>query len=612
MTDEQVNPEASDAEISEAASAEPAVQPKRRQAKGAEEGEAVAAPAAAAAPAAPAAPAVPAPEAPAVETPAPAAVEAAPAPAPRAPSKPRGQFGSPRSRGRDGRSPKGGRKVVRDVPKEGGGRSEPVKATSSADTWKAKSAGEGASSNFADLFADEAVPKNASSSVGDKVTGVVVHAGQDGVFIDLGGARQQAYFPTVDLLNDKGELTIKAGDTLTGFVVRIDDGTPVLGKGLGKGTTMSTDELRVAMDEKIPVQGKVSGVNKGGVSVDIGGLRGFCPIGQLELRYVNDASIYLNQTLPFHVIEVKGDRDVVLSRRAILEAEKAVNQEALAERLTPGTRMTGKIVRVVEFGAFVDLGGVDGLIPTRELSYARQRPDQVVSVGQSVEVMVQEVTKKGDDLRITLSLKALADDPWDNVGHAAPSGTVVQGTVRRLMDFGAFVELAPGIEGLLHVSELGAGARHPSSFLNVGQELLVTVQSVDPSKKRISLAPAPKDASVGTRVTAAALTIGDVVKVTAEDHQQFGVFVRIEGVPGRAGRGLVHNRELGIEHGVDAKKAFPVGKVFDAKVIDTTRLAFSVKAIAEDEARATVKEYQDASQTKSMGTFADLLKKMQS
>lgn len=606
MTDEQVNPEASDAVTSEAAAAEPAVQPKRRQSKEEEE-------AAAAAPTPePAAEPAAAP----VEAPVQAApVEAAPA-APRPPSKPdRGQFGSPRSRGRDGRSPRGGRKVVRDVPKEGGERTAPEKkVASSADAWSAKGAeeGGGGSSNFADLFADVAVPKNASSSVGDKVTGLVVHAGQDGVFIDLGGARQQAYFPTVDLLNEKGELTIKAGDTLTGFVVRIDDGTPVLGKGLGKGTTMSTDELRVAMDEKIPVQGKVSGVNKGGVSVDIGGLRGFCPIGQLELRYVNDASIYLNQTLPFHVIEVKGDRDVVLSRRAILEAEKAVNQEALAERLTPGTRLNGKIVRVVEFGAFVDLGGVDGLIPTRELSYARQRPDEVVSVGQSVEVMVQEVTKKGDDLRITLSLKALADDPWENVGHAAPSGTVVQGTVRRLMDFGAFVELAPGIEGLLHVSELGAGARHPSSFLNVGQELLVTVQSVDPSKKRISLSPAPKDAAIGARVTSATLTVGDVVKVTAEDHQQFGIFVRVEGVSGKAGRGLVHNRELGIEHGVDVKKAFPLGTTFDAKVIDTTRLALSVKAIAEDEARATVKEYQDASQTKSMGTFADLLKKMQS
>ncbi len=498
-----------------------------------------------------------------------------------------------------------GRKVVRDVSKREAPQTQ--KQVTSADAWSAKA--DGNAPSFADLFSGESVPEDKSLKVGDAVEGTVVHAGNDGLFLDLGGARQQAFYPRLELSEKLAEA--KVGDTVKAFIVRIEGGNVVLGQGLGKG--MSTDELQAALDEKIPVEGKVTGVNKGGVSVDLGGLRAFCPIGQLELRYVNDASVYLNQTLRFHVLEIKGDRDVVLSRRAILEAEKEATREALAEKLVPGTRLTGQIARVVDFGAFVDLGGIDGLIPTRELSYDRRRPEQVVSTGQQVEVMVQEVTRKGDDLRISLSLKALADDPWDAVERVAPSGVVAQGVVRRLMDFGAFVELAPGIEGLLHVSELGAGARHPSSFLNVGQALLVTVQSVDKNKKRISLAPAPDGAEAGTRVAQAALQVGEIVNVSVEMHERYGIFVQVEGVAGKAGRGLIHARELGVDHGVDYKKAFPLGKTFKAKVIDTGRLSLSVKAIAEDEARATVREYQASSEKATLGTFADLLKsKLQS
>lgn len=490
---------------------------------------------------------------------------------------------------------------------------KPEKPSTSEEKWEKAAAAAPAGASFADLLGSEPVPEAPKAKVGDAVSGTVVHSGNDGIFVDLGGARQQAFFPRSELLNAQGEVTAKVGDSIKGFVTKVaPDGTLELGKGLGRG--MGLEELEAAMREKIPVTGKVSGVNKGGVQVDLGGLRAFCPISQLENRFVNDASIYLQQTLQFHVVEVKEDgRDVVLSRRAILEAEAAEGRAALMETLKPGARMHGRVVRVRDFGAFVDLGGVDGLIPTRELSHARLRPDQVVSEGQSVEVMVQEVTEKDGDLRITLSLKDLADDPWDNVDSVAPQGTVVQGTVRRLMDFGAFVELAPGVEGLLHVSELGAGARHPSSFLHVGQTLLVTVQSVDPSKKRISLAPAPKDAEAGTRVVARSLRIGDVVDVVANKVERFGIFVQVEGTTGRAGRGLVPMRELGVAEGTDVRKLYPEGKTFQAKVIDTTKLALSVKAIAEDEERALVKSYQEKTQAAGgMGTFADLLGKLKS
>ncbi|MEM9860231.1 MAG: S1 RNA-binding domain-containing protein [Myxococcota bacterium] len=543
---------------------------------------------------------------------------AAEAQTPAAPEGKAGRFGGPsrsgggsNARGGHTRGGKGGRgrKKIRDVSKERSkGHDAPAKVTSSADVWSKRAESAGGDS-FADLFAGDSVPERARRfKVGDAVSGPVIQIGGEGVFVDLGGPRQQGFFPEPELEAEGGAANVALGTVLKGYVVRIDGDTIVLGKGLGRG--VGIDELRTAFAEQVPVEGKVVGVNKGGVRVEVGSVRAFCPMGQLDLRYVQDASVFLNQSLRFLITEIKGE-DVVLSRRPILEAEQATRRAELAGKLTPGTRLKGRVARVVDFGAFVDLGGIDGLIPTRELSYDRRRPDQVVSTGQEVEVMVQEIQEKGDDLRITLSLKALADDPWDSVERVAPVGTVVKGTVRRLMDFGAFIELAPGIEGLLHVSELGGRQRHPSSFMNVGETRVVTVQSIDKKAKRISLSPAPEGAAVGERVADAALSVGAIVDVTVQSHESYGIFVQVDGTSGKAGRGLVHQRELGLGHGADVKKAFPLGHGFKAKIIDVKRLALSVKAIAEDEERRTVAEYQASSQAKGMGTFGDLLKKLQ-
>ena len=395
---------------------------------------------------------------------------------------------------------------------------------------------------------------------------------------------------------------------IRGHVVRIDDdGTPELGRRLGKG--MSLDELEAARAEGLHVEGKVVGVNKGGVSVDLGGVRAFCPISQIDRAYVADASVFLQKTLRFVVTSVDhAKKDVVLSRKVILEAEAEENREALLAEMSVGDVRMGTIVRVRDFGAFVELApGLDGLIPNREISHDRRRADQVVHTGQSVEVKIQEITRKDGDLRISLSLKAMGDDPWDSAERVASPGSVTQGVVRKVMDFGVFIELAPGIEGLLHVSELGAGDRDPSSQFNVGQPLLVTVQSVDRDRKRISLAPAPKGATAGQRVDGNQPQVGDIVKATVSQHEPYGVFVQIEGLPGRMGRGLIHEKELGLGHGVDAKKAFPIGSTVDAKVIASGKLALSIKAIAEDEARREVESYKATQGAKSMGTLGDLL-----
>ncbi len=460
---------------------------------------------------------------------------------------------------------------------------------------------------FAAMFeATDDVPHQAPLEVGDEVEGTVVHIGQDAVFVDLGG-RQQALFPKQELLDVHGALTVKEGDSLRGYVVKVgEDGTPELGRRMGRG--LSFEQLEAAMRENVPVEGKVAGVNRGGVKVDLGGVRGFCPMGQLDRHRVGDASSLLQQTLRFHVLEVEPGKDVILSRRSVLEEEAAEQRRALLATLTPGQRLSGKVVRVQSFGAFVDLGGIDGLIPTRELSYDRRRPDQVVSVGDHVEVSVVEIQRDQDKAKITLSLKALMEDPWERVDEVAPRGQVVEGTVRKLMDFGAFIELAPGIEGLLHVSELGAGAAHPSSFLNVGDRLLVTVQSVDPERQRISLAPAPKGLAAGSKAPTTKLAIGDVVDCVVERHERFGFFVQVKGTSGKAGRGLIPERETGTPQGTDLKKKFPLGTELKAKVIDAGRLKLSLKALAEDEDRKVFEQYKKGQSGKSLGTFGDLLK----
>ncbi|HJL00705.1 MAG TPA: S1 RNA-binding domain-containing protein [Polyangiaceae bacterium LLY-WYZ-15_(1-7)] len=492
-------------------------------------------------------------------------------------------------------------------------QAEPAAAPAPTEPARSDVSAPAGGASFAELFeeSDAAVPSGRKLSVGDEITGTVAHVGDTGAFVDL-GARQQALYPRAELLDVHGELSVKVGDTLRGFVVRIGpDGTPELGKRLGRG--MSVDELRAAMEEKLPVEGKISGVNKGGVSVDLGGLRAFCPMGQLDTRFVNDPSVFLNQTHRFHVVEIRGERDVVVSRRSVLEAEAGELRAQILERVTPGARLAGRVVRVRDFGAFVDLGGIDGLIPARELTYDRRRPEQVVKEGDSVEVIVLEVTerrhkKTGEpETRITLSLKALEADPFDRVDELAPAGAVIEGTVRKLMDFGAFIEIAPGLEGLLHVSELGAGAHHPSSYLSVGQPLLVTVQSVDPERKRVSLAPAPKGAQAGTRISQAGPRKGEIVKCTVDRVERYGVFVQVEGVPGRAGRGLIPERETGTAQGTDLKRAFPQGKELQAKVLETGKLKLSIKAVKEDEDRKVFEDYKKKQGGAGMGTLGDLL-----
>ena len=226
-------------------------------------------------------------------------------------------------------------------------------------------------------------------------------------------------------------------------------------------------------------------VVKGGLSVDVAGVRGFCPASQIDLRFVDDLSIYVGQRLTFRITRYE-PRNLVLSRRVLLEEDNEKRATETRKHLVPGAVIRGRVVGFKPFGAFVDIGGIEGMLHVSELGYARvDKPEDVLRLGQELEVAILKV--EGD--RVSLSLKSLGDDPWNAAIAKLAEGSRVKGTITRLQPFGAFVELEPGVEGLVHISELGAGRRinHPKEVVSVGQQVEATVLAIDPERRRLSL-----------------------------------------------------------------------------------------------------------------------------
>jgi small subunit ribosomal protein S1 len=411
----------------------------------------------------------------------------------------------------------------------------------------------------------------------------------------------------------------KVGDVLEGVVIAIDSkaGGMRLGKTMGKPAGLA--ELETAHAGRVPIEGKVSGVNKGGLEVEIAGVRAFCPVSQIDRTFVQDTQAFVGKTLTFLITELaEGGKRIVVSRRAVLEQERAAQRASVMDKLVVGATVTGTVTSVREIGAFVDLGGVEGLIPRSQLSYDRDvKVSDVVSPGDAVSVQVREiqldaVDKKGrPQTKITLSLKALSTDPWERVSELVPVGQVIEGTVSRVLEFGAFVRLSAGIDGLLHVSEMSAN-KGAAPNVKPGQSLRVVVRSVDAAARKIALAPAPEGLSVGEEAKGLKVSVGSLVSCKVERIEPFGVFVQIDGTAGRQGRGLIPNVELGTPRGSDTRKMFPVGTALTAKVLETGdgKLRLSLRAVKDDEERADFDGYRESTAAQSgFGTFADLLKK---
>jgi small subunit ribosomal protein S1 len=471
--------------------------------------------------------------------------------------------------------------------------------------------------SFAALFEQQApVPRTRTPRVGDRLEARVVQVGRDAVFVELDGKRQ-AYIDAVELRAPDGTLAIQVGDMLAAHVVEVDakSGQVRLGRSMGKPGSIAAIEQ--AKEAQVAIEGKVTGVNKGGLEVEVGGTRAFCPMKQVDKKFVEDPKEYIGQTLRFLVTEIRdGGKSVVLSRRAILEREASESASRTMRDLAVGAVVRGTVTGVREFGAFVDLGGVEGMIPASEVSHDRSRTvGDALKAGDVVDVLVREIKegvpgKQGPTTKITLSLKALAADPWQELDLA--EGRVVVGTIVRVVEFGAFVRLAAGVEGLLHASELAGKKENALRALGVGESMNVVVKSIDKATKKIGLVPAPEGVGVGGSGKEVSLAIGSIVKGKVDRIETYGIFVQVDGTRGRTGRGLVPSSELGVPRGTDLRKSFPEGTPVVAKVLETGegRLRLSLTAAKDDEERAQFEEIRGkGAAPKTLGTFADLLNK---
>lgn len=480
-------------------------------------------------------------------------------------------------------------------------------------------------STFASLFEAETRgqrPKRGRTpSLGERCRAEVVQVGRDAVFVEIlgepGDKRAQAYLMPQDLRGPDGQLTAKVGDVIEAVVVEADASRGELRLGRSMGRPAGLDELSNAHAAGLPVEGKVTGVNKGGLEVEVAGTRAFCPISQADRGYLADPQTLIGRSLHFLVTEFReGGKRIVLSRRAVLEREAREKAEQLRESLSVGTVVRGTVSAVRDFGAFVDLGGLEGLVPNAELSYDRSATAaSVLSPGDVVEVQVRDIKegaldKRGEKtFKITLSLKSLTVDPWEEIDSVAPEGKVLEGQVVRVVDFGAFVRVAAGIEGLLHVSELGGKVARASDVLKPGESLRVVVRSVDKAARKIALAPAAEGLEVGAQARGPSLVVGAIVRGTVDRVEAYGIFLQVEGTRGRVGRGLIPNAELGTPRGADNRKLFPLGTQLTAKVLETGegKLKLSLKAVREDEERADFDGFRASAGAAKLGTLGDKL-----
>jgi small subunit ribosomal protein S1 len=376
--------------------------------------------------------------------------------------------------------------------------------------------------DFASLLAEferrEGAGERRRVSIGDNVRARIARVGHDSAAVEIVGTSAEGMIDLDQLRNADGNLTVKVGDEIEARVVEDmgKSGCVVLRKAMARGPEAKA-ELAQAAQLGLAVEGAITAVNKGGVEVTVAGVRGFCPISQLAARHVPDAAEYVGRKLQFRVTRYEVDRrgtNLVLSRRALLEDEARARAEKVRAKLAVGAVLPGVVATVKEFGAFIDLGGIEGMLHASELGFSRnQRPSEVLAPGQTLEVQVLKIEKTDDPRRperISLSLKSMQRDPWEDVRARFPAGTQVAGKVVRVEPFGAFVELAPGVEGLLHASELAPGKqiRHAREACKVGDSLAVTVLALDHERRRISLGLGERGDVVSEEDRAAARAAG--------------------------------------------------------------------------------------------------------
>ncbi|MCU0681946.1 MAG: 30S ribosomal protein S1 [Polyangiaceae bacterium] len=395
--------------------------------------------------------------------------------------------------------------------------------------------------SFADLF-EQSMAEADLGREGEIVTGTVVHVGRDVVVVDIGG-KSEGVIPLAEFLSQGAEIDVKPGDKVDVYIEsrENDEGLVTLSKQQADKMKV-WDEISSACERDELIDGTISQRVKGGLSVSIrGGVKAFLPGSQVDLRPIRNLDKLIGQTYQFKVIKFNKKRgNIVLSRRVLLEKERDEMKAKTLQTLTEGMVVKGTIKNITEYGAFVDLGGIDGLLHITDMSWGRiTHPEELFKVGDEVTVKVLKYNPETE--RVSLGLKQTQEDPWNHAEEAYPQGKKVRGKVMSVTDYGAFVELEPGIEGLIHVSEMSwtKKVKHPSKVLEVGQEIECQILEVDAKAKRISLGLKQLEPDPWTLFTEK-YQPGDKIAGKVRSLTDYGVFVGIEeGVDG-----MVHKSDL--------------------------------------------------------------------
>src|SRR5215471_12303562 len=442
----------------------------------------------------------------------------------------------------------------------------------------AKSGGE----SFAALF-EESLSRR-EMKAGEVITAEVIRLDHNFVIVNA-GLKSEAFIPIEEFKNDQGELEVKVGDFVSVAIESLENGfgDTILSRDKAKRLA-SWLALEKAMESGEIVTGTVNGKVKGGMTVMVNGIRAFLPGSLVDTRPVKDTTPYEGKTLEFRVIKLDRKRNnVVLSRRAVIEATQGEERAKLLETLKEGAIVNGVVKNITDYGAFVDLGGIDGLLHITDIAWRRVRhPSEVLSVGQEVTAKILKFDQEKN--RVSLGIKQLGDDPWEGISRRYPSGTRLFGKVTNITDYGAFVEVESGIEGLVHVSEMDWTNKnvHPSKVVQVGDEVEVMILEIDEERRRISLGmkqcmPNPWEDF------AREYKKGDKVKGQIKSITDFGVFI---GLPGGID-GLVHLSDLSWDvPGEEAVRNYKKSEELETIVLaidpERERISLGVKQLDKD------------------------------
>ena len=436
--------------------------------------------------------------------------------------------------------------------------------------------------SFAELF--EQSEKLSKLKPGAIVVGVVVEVRNDVVVINA-GLKSEGIVPIEQFRNEEGEIDVGVGDEVKVALDALENGfgETVLSREKAK-RAMVWDELEEAMEKSETITGRISGKVKGGFTVDIKDVRAFLPGSLVDVRPVRDPAYLEGKELEFKIIKLDRKRNnVVVSRRAVVESEYSEEREKLMERLVEGAILPGVVKNLTDYGAFVDLGGIDGLLHITDMAWKRVRhPSEVVEVGQELQVRVLKFDRERN--RVSLGLKQLGEDPWDNIARRYPNSTRMFGKVSNVTDYGCFVEIEPGVEGLVHVSEMDWTNKNvnPSKVVQVGDEVEVMVLDVDEERRRISLGI--KQCTQNPWETFAQYyKKGDRVAGQIKSITDFGIFVGLDG----GIDGLVHLSDISWNAtGDDIVRNFKKGDNVDAVVLavdpERERISLGIKQLEQD------------------------------